>query len=209
MNFTDAGEDPAYRKELQAICNQEGRASLHQRLGAVDPETAARLHPNDVRRVIRALEVVHLTGKTMSKYRQDFQGIETAFNPVMVGLTMDREMLYRRIDQRVDQMLAQGLIEEVEGLMAKGYHKDLVSMQGLGYKEIIPVLEGMRTMEEASEILKRDTRRYAKRQWTWFRRDQRIHWMNWKDLSSKLDGMRWIISHFGQNISFKTQENRL
>lgn len=203
MNFTDAGDDPALRKQLQAWCDQEGREALHQRLNTVDPETAARLHPNDVRRVIRALEIFYLTGNKMSEYRQDLKGIETACNPMIMGLTIKREKLYRRIDQRADQMLAQGLVEEVEGLLAKGYHKDLVSMQGLGYKEVIPVLEDARTLEEAAEILKRDTRRYAKRQWTWFRRDPRVHWIDWDDFNSKDDGIRWIISHFKQNISFK------
>jgi len=178
MNFTDAVEDPDYRCYLNSLLESHGPEHLHSMLSEIDPETAARLHPNDTRRTIRALEVFHLTGKTMKDYRQNYREMETDYQLVMYGLTMDRQKLYDRINLRVDKMMEAGLVEEVEDLLAKGYSKNLISMQGLGYKEIIDYLNGIYSKDEAVEILKRDTRRFAKRQLTWFRREGRIEWLN-------------------------------
>ena len=145
------------------------------KLDQVDPVTAQRLHPNDLRRIIRALEVYKFTGRPLSQWEEE-QEKESPYELCLIGLNMKRPLLYERINRRVEEMVAEGLVEEVRGLLAKGYSPALNSMQGLGYKEIIPYLEGKISLEEAIEVLQRDTRRFAKRQLTWFRRDGRISW---------------------------------
>jgi len=178
MNFTDAVEDPDYRFFLKEILKTKGETYLYTMLNEIDPDTADRLHPNDTRRVIRALEVYYLTGKTMKEYQQNYRDMESEYYLIMYALSMNRRILYDRINLRVDKMIESGLVDEVAGLMEKGYNKDLVSMQGLGYKEIIAYLEGINTLEEAIENIKRNTRRFAKRQLTWFRREKRIQWLD-------------------------------
>ncbi|MFZ5633763.1 MAG: tRNA (adenosine(37)-N6)-dimethylallyltransferase MiaA [Bacillota bacterium] len=175
-NFSEAGTDRELRAGLMQECADRGRAALHRRLREIDPEAASRLHVNDVKRVVRALEVYYLTGKTLSG-SAGREG-QPAFNLLMYGLTMDRKELYARIEKRVDKMMAAGLVEEVRGLLARGYSPQLTSMQGLGYKEIILYLNGELPLAEAVELLKRNTRRFAKRQLTWFRRDERIKWID-------------------------------
>ncbi|GEN34878.1 tRNA (adenosine(37)-N6)-dimethylallyltransferase MiaA [Aneurinibacillus danicus] len=174
--FSSAGEDKAYRQELMAFSETHGREALHARLAAIDPETADRLHPNDVKRIIRALEVYHVTGTPMSQYQARSE--ESPYDLLLLGLTMDRARLYERINRRVDLMIAEGLIEEVEGLLAKGYDASLRSMKALGYKEIIEYLEGRTTREEAIELVKKRTRNFAKRQLTWFRAMKDIVWFD-------------------------------
>jgi len=174
-NFSEAGSDPEFRAQLLEECHSLGRAALHERLKGVDPETASRLHINDVKRVVRALEVYHLTGKTLSGSAGKEE--DSPYQLVMCGLTMDRPALYRRIEERVDRMLEDGLVNEVKGLLARGYPPDLTSLQGLGYKEVILHLKGELTLPEAVDLLKRNTRRFAKRQITWFGRDKRINWL--------------------------------
>ncbi len=178
MDFTDAVEDPDYRKHLKRVLEDKGAKYLHSLLMKVDLDTAGKLHPNDTRRIIRALEVYHLTGKTMKEYQQNFRELEPPYNLLLYGLAMEREILYDRINIRVDSMIRAGLVQEVKGLLDRGYTNNLVSMQGLGYKEIVAYLEGLVTLDEAVETLKRDTRRFAKRQLTWFRREKRIHWLD-------------------------------
>lgn len=175
-NFTEAGSDPEFRDRLIRECSGLGSAALHDRLKKVDPQAASRLHVNDVKRVIRALEVYYLTGKTLS----DTAGMESkpSFNLIIYGLTMERKKLYSRIEDRVDKMIAGELVDEVRGLLAGGCSSELTSMQGLGYKEIILHLKGELTLDEAVDLLKRNTRRFAKRQLTWFRRDGRIKWID-------------------------------
>ncbi|MHB8917428.1 MAG: tRNA (adenosine(37)-N6)-dimethylallyltransferase MiaA [Desulfocucumaceae bacterium] len=175
-NFTEAGSDPEFRDRLIRECSGLGSAALHDRLKKVDPQAASRLHENDIKRVIRALEVYHLTGKTLS----DTAGMESkpTFNLLIYGLTMERKRLYSRIEERVDKMMAGGLVDEVRGLLDGGCSSELASMQGLGYKEIILHLKGELTLDEAVDLLKRNTRRFAKRQLTWFRRDNRIIWID-------------------------------
>jgi len=202
MNFTDAVEDPEYRSYLNGLLTLHGRGHLHDLLNQVDPDTAARLHPNDTRRVIRALEVYHVTGKTMMEYRQDFRDMEPLYEWMLYGLTMDRQKLYERINGRVDRMIEAGLIEEVKGLLDMGYSGDLVSMQGLGYKEIIRYLEGRIFREEAIEILKRDTRRFAKRQITWFRRETRIQWLEADQFENRQIVCDQLISDIEKKWSF-------
>jgi tRNA dimethylallyltransferase len=180
MDFTEAKEDPDFRQKLWRQAEELGGESLHKQLKQVDPVTAGRLHPNDVKRVIRALEVYHNTGKPMSEAFVN-QHQEGKYNPVMVGLNLeDRQELYERINRRVDIMIEQGLLEEVKNLLANGYHRDLQSMQAIGYKEFVDYLEGRLTFEEAVEKVKQGSRRYAKRQLSWWRRESRIHWFDVK-----------------------------
>lgn len=201
MNFTDAVEDPEYRSYLNGLLGTRGNRYLHSLLEEVDPVTAARLHPNDSRRIIRAMEVYHVTGKTMMEYQQDFRNLEPVYDLMLYGLTMDRQRLYERINLRVDIMLDAGLVEEVRGLLEMGYTKDLVSMQGLGYKEIIPYLEGRASLEEATEILKMETRRFAKRQMTWFRRESRIHWLDTDQFNSRQDLCIWLTADVEKKLT--------
>lgn len=175
-NFTEAGNDRELRERLKKECENLGREALHARLKKIDPETASRLHFNDVKRVIRALEVYYLSGKTISSDADKEK--ETPYKLLMYGLTMDREQLYARIEERVDKMIRAGLVEEVRDLLSRGYTEDLPSMQGLGYKEIIHYLNGKIPLDQAVDLIKKNTRRFAKRQLTWFRRDSRIIWVD-------------------------------
>ncbi|WP_018752866.1 tRNA (adenosine(37)-N6)-dimethylallyltransferase MiaA [Paenibacillus sanguinis] len=177
FQFTEAGADEEFRANQQAYADRHGAEALHARLAAVDPKSATRLHPNDVRRVIRALEIYHLTGGTLSSQLEG-QNKQSPYELCIIGLTMDRQMLYNRIEQRIDEMLRLGLVHEVRGLLDKGYTRELVSMQGLGYKEIIEHLEDGLPLELAVEKLKRDTRRFAKRQLSWFRHMKEIAWID-------------------------------
>lgn len=195
-DFTPAARDEKLRKQLMEEAARLGPMAMHQRLAAVDPVTAARLHPNDTRRVIRALEVYHLTGKSINEYQYNDQISQPKYRLFMFGLTMDRQLLYRRIEQRVDLMLAQGLVQEVRQLLQK-YSKLGTALQGLGYKEIIAYLNGECTLDEAVEILKRNTRRFAKRQLTWFRADKRIEWI---ELAENTD-RREVAKEIAQRIA--------
>jgi len=170
------------REKLKKKEKKEGRGTLHQELKRVDPTTASRLHPHDQRRIIRALEVYHLSGKPISSYQIQFPS--TLTNTVMIGLQRERESLFRLINERVDRMVAGGLVEEVESLLNKGYSEDLPSLQGLGYQQIIGHLKGEYPQEEAIRLIKRDTRRFAKRQMSWFKRDKRILWIDTEEFSS-------------------------
>ncbi len=165
--------DPGLRTRLEAL---EGKApgTLHKRLQQVDAVAAARIHPRNIRRLIRALEVHEHTGRPIST----LQRADPVGAAVQIGLTMDREALYRRIDARVDEQLAGGLLDEVQGLLASGYAPTLPAMHGLGYKEIVEYLQGGVPLDEAVRRLKRNTRRFAKRQYTWFRRDGRVQWLD-------------------------------
>lgn len=182
FEFNQEGSDEAFRMEMAAFAEQHGNEALHERLKLVDPDSADRLHPNDVRRVIRALEIYHLTGIKMSDQLAG-QKREPKYNLCMIGLTMDRQLLYNRIEDRIDLMLEEGLVQEVEQLLERGYSRQMTSMQGLGYKEIAAYLEGEMSYEAAVQLLKRDTRRFAKRQLSWFRHMKDIHWIDVTDSS--------------------------
>lgn len=175
--FAENGSDDAFREEQQRYADEHGTEALHQRLAEIDPKSAERLHPNDVRRIIRALEVYHLTGVTFSEQLEGQKKI-SPYELCIIGLTMDRAELYRRIEQRIDLMMEQGLVAEVERLLSSGTPPHAVAMQGLGYKEIASYLRGELTLEAAVELLKRDTRRFAKRQLSWFRHMKDIHWID-------------------------------
>lgn len=169
--------DNSLREHLEEQAKQtDGRFALHQKLSEIDPETAARLHVNDVRRVVRALEVYQLTGIPFSQQPQ--AQAEAPFRYRVASLTMEREVLYRRIEQRVDRMLEDGLVGEVRTLLDSGVPADAQALKGLGYKELIPYLQGEITLEEAAYQLKLGTRHYAKRQLTWMRREEDVFWVD-------------------------------
>jgi tRNA dimethylallyltransferase len=173
--FLEGSEaDPALRARLQAAEEAHGPGYLHLRLSEIDPTAAAKLHPNDTRRIIRALEVWERTGTRIS----DTQVAETAelrYDDLFIGLNMERELLYERIDRRVDQMMADGFLAEVTALMAT-YPPELTSLNTLGYRELIQYRRGLSTLDEAVQLIKRNTRRFAKRQLTWFRRESDLRW---------------------------------
>lgn len=176
-DFTDSSEDTGYREELSSLAIEKGNEYVHKMLKDIDPESFIRIHPNNIRRVIRALEVYKNTGKTISEYQKQSKEREKEFNTAYIGLTMDRQLLYSRINSRVEKMFEAGLIDEVKALKEMGYTKNMVSMQGIGYKEIFDYLENKYTIEETKDIIKQSSRRYAKRQLTWFRRDENIYWV--------------------------------
>lgn len=169
-DFTETENNTSYREECYKLAREQGPDVLYERLQEIDPEYAANIHPNNVKRVTRALEYHYLTGQKFSEHNAEQKEKETPYNAAVIILTMDREKLYERIELRIDLMLKQGLLEEVKGLLDRGYTPDLVSMQGIGYKEFIPYFNGECTLEEAVTQLKTNTRRFAKRQLTWFRR---------------------------------------
>lgn len=173
LGFGGIEADPQLRAEYEAYADKEGRQALHALLQQKDPKTALRLHPNDLRRVIRALEVIHLTGRPFSA-QQPKPG---PFHLLPFAIDWPRETLYQRVEERAEQMLAAGLLSEVEGLLRSGVSKDAQSMQGLGYKEMVPVVQGDMAQKEALCLLKQRTRNYAKRQLTWFRADSRVVWL--------------------------------
>lgn len=178
IDFDNQDCDEAFRSELESLARENGNEYLHEKLKEIDPVSAEKIHANNVKRVIRALEFYHLTGKKISEHNETEQKKQSPYNFAYFVLTDDRENLYHRIDKRVDMMLENGLIEEVQRLKDMGYRRDMVSMQGLGYKEILDYLDGKYTLDEAIYILKRETRHFAKRQLTWFRRERDVIWFD-------------------------------
>lgn len=176
IDFTQHGEDNSYRLALEKKAAEEGAQSLHDMLQKVDPLSAQTIHANNVKRVIRALEYYNQTGQPISSHNLEQRQKTSPYQLAYFVLNDERSRLYQRIDQRVDEMISSGLVKEVETLKAMGCHPGMVSMQGLGYKEILAYLEGDCSLEEAVYILKRDTRHFAKRQITWFKREQDVEW---------------------------------
>jgi tRNA dimethylallyltransferase len=169
--------DLALRRQLRAQAAAEGADALHRRLAELDRDAAARLHPRDVVRVTRALEIVMLTGSPLAVARRARRPARPPYRPLLIGLTMAREALFARLDARVDRMVADGLAGEVEGLLATGYGPSLPAMQSIGYRHLVPVVAGKMPLALAVNSMKRDTRRYAKRQWTWFTRGEAPYWV--------------------------------
>jgi len=169
--------DPGIRRTIRERAEKEGWSCLHRELETIDPETARQVHENDHKRIVRALEVYYLCRKPISVVQQA-ETVPANFTPVMAGLSWPRKQLNHRIEQRVDQMIEQGLVEEVRKILDMGYEKSLNSLDSVGYKEIIMYLEGTLSLDEAVATIKKNTRRFAKRQMTWFRRDQRIQWFS-------------------------------
>ena len=178
IDFTSQQEDIAYRERLEQLAKEQGNEALHAMLQEVDPVSAEKIHANNVKRVIRALEFYEKTGMPISEHNEKEAAKESPYTFCYFVLNDDRQRLYDRIELRIDQMLEQGLVDEVRKLKEKGYHKEMVSMQGLGYKEILAWLDGEISYEEAVYILKRDTRHFAKRQLTWFRREKDVIWVD-------------------------------
>ena len=178
IDFTENTEDSSYRRELEDTLKTYGNAFLHKQLEDVDPGAALEIHPNNIKRVIRALEFYHSSGQQISQHNEKERQKESPYNFLYFVLNDNRALLYERINKRVDQMIEQGLVEEVIQLKNMGLTREMVSMQGLGYKEILAFLEEDITLEEAVILLKRDTRHFAKRQLTWFRREKDVIWIN-------------------------------
>jgi tRNA dimethylallyltransferase len=175
------GGDESVRRELRELAARCGGEELHRRLSLVDPVSASRLHPNDQLRIIRALEVYRLTGKTISGMQRNHGFADNSFHCLKIGLKLEREALYRRIDNRVEWMIGNGLVEEVRDLLDSGYSPSLKSMRSLGYRHICEYLTGGASLQEAVDFMKRDTRRYAKRQMTWFNQDTEINWIEYPE----------------------------
>ena len=177
IQFTDTDTDTEYREKMEALAEQNGPEWLHDQLREVDPEAAEQIHANNVKRVIRALEYFHQTGQKISEHNAEERQRTSPYCHVYFVLNRDRAELYHRIDLRVDIMLENGLLDEVKKLKEMGYTRDMVAMKGLGYKEILDHLGGEITLDEAIYRIKRDTRHFAKRQLTWFRRERDVTWV--------------------------------
>ena len=178
VTFGETETDYALREELADYAKTHGNEAVLEMLKEIDPISAARLHPNNLRRIIRAIEFYRLTGTTISAHQEMTKQHEGRYAPIMFCIDYDRQILYDRINKRVDIMLEDGLLDEVKGLMERGYTTALNSMKAIGYKELIAYFNGGTSLDEAVELIKQSSRRYAKRQLTWFRRDKRIIWLD-------------------------------
>ena len=178
IDFTHQDSDEAFRKEMADYAAEYGAEALHEKLKEIDPVSYKTIHANNTKRVIRALEYYRMTGQPISTHNEQEHKKVSPYNFAYFILTDDRKHLYDRIDYRVDLMMKKGLVDEVKNLYDMGYHKDMVSMQGLGYKELLSYLDGECSLEEAVYIIKRETRHFAKRQLTWFRRERDVIWLD-------------------------------
>ena len=178
INFNEYGDDSNVRKKYEAMAETIGKSELHKKLALVDREYADSVSYNNVKKVVRALTFFEMTGEKLSEHNKRERERSSPFDFAYFVLTMDRKKLYERIDKRVDLMFDMGLVDEVKALMAKGYDKSLVSMQGIGYKEVIDYLSGKTSLEECIDIIKRDTRHFAKRQLTWFKREKVVTYID-------------------------------
>lgn len=177
IDFTQTDENTQFREEMEHLAAEQGAEVLHERLRAVDPESAEAIHANNVKRVIRALEYYEQTGEKISAHNEAERAKTSPYHFFYYVLNTDRTVLYERIEKRIDEMMEEGLVEEVRQLQAMGCSRDSVAMQGLGYKEILAYLNGEMSLETAVNILKRDTRHFAKRQLTWFRRERDVRFL--------------------------------
>jgi tRNA dimethylallyltransferase len=193
--FDENTSDPKVRARLKAEAEARGIEYLHERLSRMDPATAARLHPNDSYRILRALEVVATTGQAISVHHQKHGFLEQPFEILKIGLNIDRTLLYERINRRVDAMIAAGFLQEVKDLLARGYSADLKSMQSIGYRHMVDFIDGRLSWAECVRTLKRDHRRYAKRQLTWFGADPEIIWKE----PGQVEEIQLLIENFQSN----------
>ena len=196
VRFGEVETDYALREELRKTAEEKGGEYLIEMLREFDSVSAERLHPNNLKRVIRAIEFYKLTGVPISEHQQETKKQKSRYNPLMMCIEWDRDELYDRINRRVDIMIEGGLIDEVKRLREMGYTRDLNSMQGIGYKEVMDYLGEKYTIDEMTEIIKQSSRRYAKRQMTWFRRDERIHYLKSENASREA---RKLIDEFKKN----------
>lgn len=199
VKFSEAKSDDQYRAELYEIAGSQGVAALYEKLVQADPAAAETIHMNNLVRVVRALEVIHVTGRKFSDLKAESRLEESPYNSLIIGLnTVDRALLYNRINMRVDEMIAAGLIEEARKLWQEGEMK--TAANAIGYKELIPYFEGAMSLEDCIDKIKQETRRYAKRQLTWFRRNDRIYWVMIDDFGKKyeiLEKCEKAIANFG------------
>ncbi len=199
--FARGDKDGRYRAELEARWEEEGGDALYAELKRIDPETAKLLHPNDRKRILRALEVYLETGKTMAQHNAETKLVPPRYDSVRIGLAYeDRDQMKRAIDARVDEMVEAGLFDEVRALLASGVPRDVTALQAIGYKEALAYLDGAATREQAIDEIKLRSRQYAKRQLTWLRRDKGIHWYYWKktrDLADCLAFSTEILQRYG------------
>jgi tRNA dimethylallyltransferase len=200
IDFTENDINPSYRQELEQTAKEKGAEYLHALLKQVDPKSAEKVHPNNIKRVIRALEYHKLTGEKISDHNAEQRKKNSPYQYCYFVLNKNRAKLYEGINLRVDQMMQNGLLEEVKDLAERGYTKDMVSMQGLGYKELLAFLEGEGTLENAVDLIKKETRHYAKRQITWFKRENEIIWINKDDFRNDME----ILSHM---LKFLKEKN--
>lgn len=184
IQFSEIDADEKYRGEMDALAEEKGNEYLYEMLKSIDSESAAKIAVADRKRIIRALEVYHLTGKTITWHNEQSRSIPSPYNTTMFAIDIDREVLYDKINRRVDIMIESGLVDEVKNIMNMGITKDSTAMQAIGYKEIVEHLEGVTSLEDAVNKIKQGSRRYAKRQLTWFRRNEKIHWV--KDIDEVL-----------------------
>ncbi len=194
--FEGPDGDNLLRDALRHEVEERGVEALHLDLQRLDPEAARRIHPRDVVRIVRALEVYHRTGVPISVHQRRHGFGEERYHAIYLGISMSKSALYSRIDTRVDGMMANGLLEEVEGLMRLGYGPDLPSMKAIGYRHMAAYLRGELSLDEAVTQMKRDTRRYAKRQMTWFRRLPEVHWFQGEEASDALEKVKRFLDKF-------------
>ena len=195
LKFTQVPPNYKFRERYEFIADKYGNEFIYEELKNIDSSSAKRIHVNDRKRIIRALEIYHETDEPMSTYYKDFRAYNEDFHVIMVGLTMKREDLYSKINYRVDNMIDNGLIQEVENLLNMGYTENLNSLQALGYKEIISYIKGDLSIDEAIDLIKKNTRKFAKRQLTWFRRDNRIKWIDLNSFNNKDEVADYIFSY--------------
>ncbi len=179
IDFGETDEDNSVRKRLEVLAKDKGNEAVYDILSKIDPETAKKYHPNNLRRVIRAIEFYETTGQTISDHAKEEKN--SPYQCIYFAIDWDRDVLYERINKRVDVMVKDGLIEEVKDLLSRGYDKKLTAMQGIGYKEFYAYFDGEQSLSETLELIKMNSRRYAKRQLTWFRRNKSIHWLKFSD----------------------------
>ncbi|MBQ4068983.1 MAG: tRNA (adenosine(37)-N6)-dimethylallyltransferase MiaA [Lachnospiraceae bacterium] len=189
IDFAQNDADKSYREELNELAKINGSEYIHDMLRKVDPVSADNIHFNNLKRVIRALEYYKQTGNRISEHNEEQRENESPYDFKYFVLNNDRDVLYSRIDKRVDIMIENGLIDEVKNLRDMGYSQNLVSMQGIGYKEIYSYISGEYSLDEAIELIKKNTRHFAKRQLTWFRREKNVTWVDYRDFNNKQDKM--------------------
>ncbi|MDQ2087009.1 tRNA (adenosine(37)-N6)-dimethylallyltransferase MiaA [Herbivorax sp. ANBcel31] len=200
IEFADTVCDWELRRKLEKEAKEYGNEYIYNKLKAIDPKATEKIHKNNVKRVIRAIEVYSCTNKPISLHQEESLKNPPKYNYIVIGLTKERKRLYEDIEKRVDIMIKEGLVEEVKNLIEMGYDKDTIAMQGLGYKEIMSYIKGELSKEESLYILKRDTRRYAKRQITWFKKLKDICWINVDEIKGEkeiLEKMKYHIARCG------------
>lgn len=202
-NFNSTTGNGKIRTDLENLAKEYGNQYLHNMLAEVDPHNAARLHPNDLRRVIRALEVFHISGSALKQGKQLSDTNRLVYNAIVIGLTMDRRLLYDRINRRVDNMIDAGLVEEVEELLKNGVSEHAQAMQGIGYKEIVAYLNGDIDLPSAVDQIKQSTRRFAKRQLTWYRKMEYIVWFDVDSFSDYNSMLETFYKHIAGKLCIK------